>query len=59
MQRPVALRADGGGERVIVRLGVVADDLDLLLDEPFAGGGDEAGRVTLASLTGELCQEPG
>jgi hypothetical protein len=25
MQRPVALRADGGGERMVVGLGVVAD----------------------------------
>ena len=45
VQRSVALRADGGGERVIVGLGVVADHLDLLLDEPFAGRRHEAGRA--------------
>ena len=45
MQRPVALRADRGRERMIVGLGVVADHLDLLLDEPLAGGRHEAGRA--------------
>src|SRR5262249_32361032 len=42
MQRAVALRADRGGERMIVGLGVVADHLHLLLDEPFAGRRHEA-----------------
>ena len=46
MQRAVTLRADGGRQRMIVGLGVVADDLDLLFDEPLAGRRDEAGRVT-------------
>src|SRR5262245_64789520 len=45
MQRAVALRADRGGERVIVGLGVVADDLHLLLDEPLAGRRHKAGRA--------------
>ena len=45
MQRTVALRADGGGERMVVGLGVVADHLDLLLDEPIAGRRHEAGRA--------------
>ena len=45
MQRAVALRPDRGGERMVVGLGVVADDLDLLLDEPFAGRRHEAGRA--------------
>ena len=45
MQRPVALRADRGGERMVVGLGVVADHLDLLLDEPLAGRRHEAGRA--------------
>ena len=45
MQRAVALRADGGGERMVVGLRVVADHLDLLLDEPFAGRRHEAGRA--------------
>src|SRR6516165_4360850 len=45
MQRAVALRADGGGERMVVRLGIMADDLDLLLDEPLAGRGHETRRA--------------
>ena len=45
MQRPVALRADRRRERMIVGLGVVADHLDLLLDEPLAGRLHEAGRT--------------
>src|SRR6202008_11972 len=44
MQRPVALRADRGGERMVVGLGVVADHFDFLLDEPFARRLHEAGR---------------
>ena len=46
MQRSVTLRADGGCQRMIVGLGVVADDFHLLFHKPFAGGGHEAGRVT-------------
>ena len=42
MQRAVAMRADRGGERMVVGLGVVADDLDLLLDEPVGGRRHEA-----------------
>ncbi len=45
MQRPVALRPDRRCQRMIVGLGVVADHLDLLLDEPFAGRLHEAGRT--------------
>jgi len=45
MQRPVALRPDRGRERMVVRLGVVADDLHLSLDEPV-GGGLAVARVT-------------
>src|SRR3954447_7000786 len=36
MQRTVALRPDRGRQRMVVGLGVVADDLDLLLDKPLA-----------------------
>ncbi len=43
MQGAVAVRTDGGGERMVVGLGIVADHLDLLLDEPFAGRRHEAG----------------
>ena len=45
MQRAVALRPDRGGERMIVRLRVVAHDLHLLFDEPFASRRHEAGRA--------------
>jgi hypothetical protein len=45
VQRPVALRPDGGGQRMIVGLGIVADHLHLLLDEPLAGRRHEAGRA--------------
>src|ERR1700719_5172349 len=45
MQGAVALGPDRGGERVIVSLGVVADHLDLLLHEPFAGRRHEAWRA--------------
>ena len=45
MQRTIAMRADRGRERVIVGLRVVADHLDLLLDEPVAGGRHEAGAL--------------
>jgi hypothetical protein len=45
VQRPVALRADGGCEWMVVGLRVVADHLDLLLHEPFAGRRHEAGRA--------------
>ena len=45
MQRTIALRADGGRQRMVVGLGVVADDLDFLLDEPLARRRHEAGRV--------------
>src|SRR6478609_9512041 len=44
MQRAVALRPDRRGERMVVGLGVVADHLHLLLDEPFTGRGYETGR---------------
>src|SRR4051812_30458929 len=44
MQRAVALRPDRGGERMVVGLGVVADHLHLLLDEPLTGRGYETGR---------------
>ena len=37
MQRTVAMRTDRGRQRVIVGLGVVADDFHFLLDEPVAG----------------------
>src|SRR5206468_2157071 len=46
VQRPVALRADGGGERVIIGLRVVANHFYLFLDEPFSSRGHEARRVT-------------
>src|SRR6478752_7343017 len=46
MQGAITLWADCGGERVIVRLRVVADHLDLLLHKPFAGGRHEAGCAT-------------
>ena len=36
MQRPVALRFDGCCEGMIVGLRIVADELHLLLDLPFA-----------------------
>src|SRR5690606_37702139 len=45
MQRTVALRPDGGGERMIVGLGVVTDDLHLLLHEPVGGRWHEARRA--------------
>ena len=41
----VALRTDRGGERMIIGLRVVADDLYLFLDEPFARRRNEAGRA--------------
>ena len=59
MQRAVALRADGGGERMVVGLRVVADDLDLLLDEPIAGRRHEAGafaEIFLAVVVYLWCQ---
>jgi hypothetical protein len=45
MQRSVSLRTDCGGERVIVGLCIVTDNLDLFLDEPFAGGWYETWRA--------------
>src|SRR4029079_7603036 len=45
MQPPRALGTDGSGERMVVGLGVVADHLDLLLHEPFAGRRHEARRA--------------
>src|SRR5690606_39778752 len=45
MQWAVALRADGGGERMVVGLGVMAHDLHLLLHEPVAGRRHEARRT--------------
>src|SRR5262249_54942282 len=41
---PMAVAA-GGGEGMVVGLGVVADDLDLFLDEPLARRRHEAGRA--------------
>src|SRR5260370_19060407 len=46
MQRAVALRTDGSGKRVIVRLRVVADHLPLFLDEPLPRRRHEARRAT-------------
>ena len=46
MQRPVALRTDRSRQRMIVGLGIVADDFHFLFHEPFAGRRHEAGRVT-------------
>ena len=45
VQWAVALRADGGRERVVVGLRVMADHLDLFLDEPFAGRRHKPGRA--------------
>src|SRR5271166_3897991 len=45
VERAVPVRADRGCERMVVGLGVVADDLDLLLDEPAPGGRHEAGAL--------------
>src|SRR5262249_9151875 len=45
VQRAVALRADGGGERMVGGFRIVADALDLFLDEPLARRRHEAGRA--------------
>jgi hypothetical protein len=37
MQRSVPLRTNGGREWMVIGLRVVANDLDLLFYEPFAG----------------------
>src|SRR5262249_22835670 len=44
-ERAVALRTDRGRERMIVRLRIVADDLNLFLDEPFASRRHESRRA--------------
>src|SRR5207247_11466333 len=45
VQRTVPRRADGGRERMVVRLRVVADDLHLFLDEPLPRRWHEARRA--------------
>src|SRR4029079_14445476 len=45
MQWAIALGADCRCERMVIRLRVVADHLDLLFDEPFAGRRHEARRA--------------
>src|SRR3954451_10179613 len=46
MQRTIALRPDGGSERMVIGLGVVAHNLDLLFDEPLARRRHKARRPT-------------
>src|SRR5262249_44615660 len=58
MQRPVALRPDRSRERVIVRLRVVTDNFHLLLDEPLAGRGHEAGRIAEVVLAVVVLEVP-
>ena len=41
MQRAVAVRPDGGRQRMVVCLGIVPDNLDLFLDKPVASGRNE------------------